>query len=308
MKKCLILSTSKEFSSEKVQELTKNMEVTWKKYDKITETELLSELSFDKWDILAISPDPLEWLIPESFYQNIGTIKNICLPTTSHECFDITRLKKLGITLSNIPHYSTNAVAEWALLMMMGLLRKLPEQIKTSFEHKYSDENLGEEFTGKTVGIIGLGTIGNRIAQILQNLGMKVIYWSKTSRNEKYEFVSLEELLKNADFIFPTYKINDETKGFLDKDKLQLIKPQGKIINIAGETAWDNEFVLRMVAEKKIEGVAFESTKIKMVDQTGNVLILPPLGWYTKESQIRTFEIWYSNILSCLDGEPQNLV
>jgi len=142
----------------------------------------------------------------------------------------------------------------------------------------------------------------------LQNLGMKVVYCSKTSRNEKYEFVSLEELLKNADFIFPTYKINDETKGFLDKDKLQLIKPQGKIINIAGETAWDNEFVLRMVAEKKIEGVAFESTKIKMVDQTGNVLILPPLGWYTKESQIRTFEIWYSNILSCLDGEPQNLV
>jgi lactate dehydrogenase-like 2-hydroxyacid dehydrogenase len=308
MKKCLVISTSKEFSQNKVDELAKKMEIVWKKYDKISESELITELSADKWDILAISPDPLQWEIPASFYENLGTIKNICLPTTSYECFDIPHLKKLAISLSNIPHYSTNAVAEQALFMTMGLLRRLPEQIRTSFVHKYSDENLGEELEGKIVGIIGLGAIGSKIAEKLQNLGNQVIYWSPHSRNEKYKFVSLEDLLTTSDFIFPTYKINTETTGFLDKNKLPLIKSSGSIVNISGEMAWDTELVLTMVQDGNLNGVAFESTKIKMTEQNGNILILPPLAWYTKESQLRTFSIWYDNIFSCTGNNPTNLV
>ncbi|MCG2692194.1 hypothetical protein L6272_05195, partial [Microgenomates group bacterium] len=155
MKKLLIISTSKEFCNDWVNKLSKQFKVTWGQHDLISEEKLLSVLNTDSWDILAISPDPLKWEIPESFYSSLGKIKHVCLPTTSYECFDAKRLKKMGIALSNIPHYSTNAVAEWALFMMLGLLRRISSVIKADFNHKYTDENLAAEFEGKTAGIIG---------------------------------------------------------------------------------------------------------------------------------------------------------
>jgi len=308
MKKCLIISTSKEFSQEYADKLKTAMNVTWKQQDTMPEKELIDILSADKWDILAISPDPFGWVISKSVYSSLGIIKNICLPTTSYEFLDVAKLKDMGVALSNIPHYSTNAVAEQALFMMMGLLRRLPEQIKTGFENKYSDENLAGEFQGKTAGIIGLGEIGKKIAELLSGLGMSVIYWSLNSRSEKFVYKNLDEVLSTSDFIFPCYKIKDETKMFLNKKRLTLLKRSAYLVNIAGEDAWDTEEVLKMVSQKIIAGAAFETIARKQSDIKGNVLMLPRLGWYTKETQIRAFQVWYDNILSCVEGKPKNLV
>jgi len=87
-----------------------------------------------------------------------------------------------------------------------------------------------------------------------------------------------------------------------------LLKQGAYLVNIAGETAWDTEWVIQMVKDGRIAGAALESTSRNLNDFPGNLPILPPLGWHTKESQLRTFEIWYNNIISCVSGAPKNVV
>ncbi|HOO68232.1 MAG TPA: NAD(P)-dependent oxidoreductase, partial [Bacilli bacterium] len=263
----------------------------------------------DKNDkVLGLNPDYYDWNFKNEYIDKISNIKAICLGTTSYSWVDIDYCKNKNIPVTNVPKYSTEAVSEYALFMMLSLARKLPLQIKNGFKLEYDKSMLMTNIENKTVGIIGLGAIGSNIARLCTNLGMKVIYWSKTSRNENYKNVSLEELFNESDFIVPTFLVNDDTKRIITDSLINRMKKSVSIINILNEEILNSKLVIEKVKNNEIYGYAFEDNKANINDYVGNILVLPAYAWYTKEALDNLQQIWVDSIISACNNNIINQV
>lgn len=123
----------------------------------------------------------------------------------------------------------------------------------------------------------------------------------------------MKDLLKVSDFVFPALARNEETEKILDKELLDFIKVSGFIVSITGNDLFDSDYAIRLVNEGKVSGLAFESDKYTINnfnydDFSGNILITPPIAWFTKEAIENDFRIWVENIESVVRGNPQNVV
>lgn len=217
--------------------------------------------------------------------------------------------KNNGIIVTHTPKYSTDSVAEYAIFLMMCLAKKLPIQIKTNYKMEYNHEMLNTEIRGKTVGIIGLGTIGTRIAELCSNLGMKVIYWSKNKKENSYQRVEVDEIFKKADYIIPTFATNDETRKLITDERIEMMSGNNLInIIINPVEIYNHNLVLEKAGKNEI-GYAFEIYDDKTLnDFKGNVMATAPYSFYTKESIDRLVELWCNNTIGILNNNLQNVV
>ena len=118
------------------------------------------------------------------------------------------------------------------------------------------------KFSGKTMGIIGLGHIGSRIGKMGKALGMKVTYWSPKSRDKNYQYKKLDKVLEQSDFIFNCIEAYNKTKGFFNKQKLDLINKTSYFISVMGGMGWgpeDNDYLIKMANKGKLVGLAIEN-------------------------------------------------
>lgn len=244
--------------------------------------------------------------------EHISKIKNlkaICINTTAFDWIDWQYCKDNGIIVTHTPKYSTDSVAEYAIFLMMCLAKKLPIQIKTNYKMEYTHEMLNAEIRNKTVGIIGLGTIGTRIAELCDNLGMKVIYWSKSPKENKYEKVEINDIFEKADFIIPTFAINEETRKIITDDRIKMMKGNSLINIIINPTEIYNHKLVLERAENNEINYAFEIYDNKTLnDYKGNIMATAPYAFYTKESIDRLVDLWCNNTISVLENKPQNVV
>jgi phosphoglycerate dehydrogenase-like enzyme len=257
--------------------------------------------------IIAIGPEVVDWKFSNNSISNIANLKAICLPTTSFSWVDGKFTKDKGIVLTNVPKYSTESVSEYAISLMLNLVRKLPLIVKNEWKLDYNKQQ-GWDIKGKTMGIIGLGSIGTRIAELGKAMGMNVIYWSKKSKNKKFTYKNLDQVLHESDFIFPCLLRNNETKGILNKQKLSKIKKGSFIVSITGDEIFDLKSALKLVGNGKLNGIAFESEKHNIKNFKGNVLVTPPVAWFTKEAFEEDMKIWVETIISCVKNKPKNVV
>jgi lactate dehydrogenase-like 2-hydroxyacid dehydrogenase len=183
-----------------------------------------------------------------------------------------------------------------------------PLIIKNKWKIDY-DNHESLELKNKTMGIVGLGTIGKRIAELGKAMGMNVLYWSRKSRDKKFTYRSLDEVMREADFIFPCLSRNEQTKGMLNKQKLDKMKRGSFIVSITGDDIFDLNTASQLVNKGKIAGIAFESEKYKLNNLKGNIWVTPPIAWFTKEAFAEDMRIWVETILSCVNGnKPKNVV
>jgi lactate dehydrogenase-like 2-hydroxyacid dehydrogenase len=257
--------------------------------------------------VLALDPGICDWKLPNELIDQIPNLKSVCLPTTGFGWVDDSYLESKNVSLTNVPHYSTEAVAEHCIFLMLALSKKFVEVVNDNWTLDYSS-HIGMNVNGKRMGIIGLGSIGSRVAELGSGFGMNVSYWSPNTRNESYEYLELEELLKCSDYIFVTIAHNSNTENLLNEDLLSLMKKDANIINITGNEVWDFDYVVNMVKEEKLFGVALDGEKESVQNYGCNVLVTPSMAWYTEESLDECYRIWVENILSVLDGKPINLV
>lgn len=168
---------------------------------------------------------------------------------------------------------------------------------------------LNTEIRGKTVGIIGLGTIGTRIAELCSNLGMKVIYWSKNKKENSYQRVEVDEIFKKADYIIPTFATNDETRKLITDERVEMMSGNNLInIIINPVIIYNHNLVLEKAGKNEI-GYAFEIYDDKTLnDFKGNVMATAPYSFYTKESIDRLVELWCNNTIGILNNNLQNVV
>jgi len=226
--------------------------------------------------------------------------------------FNIELLNKKRIILTNIPGYATEAVAELTISALLNISRQTYDAMNFVKEGGWGFEKfLSWELKGKTLGIIGLGRIGSRVAEIAQGFGMDIIYYSKHKRNVPYKFVGINDLLKQSDIVTLHCDLTDETKNILNKSNLKLIKHGAVLLNSARMELVDQEALFELCKQKKIIAWFDEIQDKEWRDKfrrLDNIYLTPDYGWMTKEAQQRVREMTLNNIRSFLEGKLMNRV
>ena len=306
--KLYITYTKNSFTDIQLQQLSSIAELVF--LEDFFDLDNATYLNDDEEKIIMVDPDWYNWDINANHLSRIKNLKGICLSTTAYDWIDLDYCKNNNIPVCNIPKYSTDSVAEYAIFLMMCLAKKYPIQAKTDFKMDYSKYMLNTEIRNKTAGIIGLGTIGSKVAKMCNALGMNIIYWNRSEKDNNYRRVDLETIFKEADFIFPTFATNSETKQLITDELINIMNGNALINVINNPRELYNHDLLINRAEKEEISYAFElyGNEKKMYEYKGNIMATAPYAFYTKEAIDRLVSIWCDNIIALANNEPQNVV
>jgi len=260
-------------------------------------------------DAEIIIVDPFITLLDTKVLDSAKKLKYIVTTTTSTEMLPMDYLLSRKIRVSNVPSYAANAVAESSIGMMLALTRKIVE-INSSVREKLfvidpakpkQRELLTFELKNKTLGIIGLGKIGMKVARYAKCLGLNVIAYNRSKKNVRsFKQLPLETVLKRSDIISLNLAVNSETIGFLSKKRLDQIKPGAYLINLASDKLVDQNALYKALKSRKIAGAALEVFPEWKNDnpllKLDNVIFTALTAWYTKEALENMAETVVSNI------------
>ncbi len=306
--KLYITYTKDSFTDNQIRQLSEVGKIIF--LEETFELDKAPYIDDEEEKILIIDPDWYNWDVNANHLSKIKNLKGICLSTTAFDWIDLKYCKENNIVVCNIPKYSTDSVAEYGIFLMLCLAKKYPIQSKKDFKMDYSKNMLNMEIRNKTVGIIGMGTIGTKIADMCNALGMNVIYWNRSEKNTNYKKVGIETIFEKADFIFPTFATNNETKKLITNELINKMNGNALINVINNPRELYNHDLLIERAEKEEISYAFElyGNEKKMYEYKGNIMATAPYSFYTKEAIERLVSIWCDNILSLINGTPQNIV
>jgi glycerate dehydrogenase len=259
--------------------------------------------------------------LPRSALEQLN-LRYISLALTGTEIVDLEACRDLGIVVSNVPKYSTQSVAEYAFALLLCAIRHIREadaQVRLGNSVSPNEELRGFELCGKTLGILGLGSIGQWIAGIAAGFGMRMIASSRTPKNlDAIEDVDIDVLLRQSDVLMVAIETNSETAGMLDRRRIQMLKRGSVLINVTSNQVLDEEALYERLACREIRAAAFDDVSHSGHDeQTAadsrllelpNVVLSPQAGWYTVEAERRLLEIACDNIFGYLEGAPTNVV
>lgn len=306
--KIYITYTKNSFTTEQIEELKKIGELIF--LEDTFDLDKAPYLDDDSEKILVVDPDWYNWDINANHLSKVKNLKAVCLSTTAFDWIDLEYCRKNNILVSNIPKYSTDSVAEYAVFLLMCLAKKFPLQMKKDYKMEYSIPMLTTEIRNKTVGIIGLGTIGTKVAEMCKSLGMNIIYWNRTDKNNDYKKVDIDTIFTTADFIIPTFSTNEETKKLITDERINKMNGNA-LINVVNnpEELYNHQLLIKLAEEDKIS-YAFEiyGDGKKMYDYKGNIMATAPYAFYTKEAIDRLVAIWCKNVISISNNEPQNIL
>lgn len=270
---------------------------------------VLTQLTQDQEEkILALDPDCFDWELDVEALDHIPNVKAIITQSTSYDWIKPKELKQKDIAACNCPGFSAESVAEYALCMAIETARHLSTYIKNNWKIDWNVKPM--LLKEKTVGILGMGRIGKCMAEVTSGIGMKVIYWSKNSRNKHFTYSELADLFTSVDVLMPALVENDETKTLITKKLIDSMKSTAIIVGINRVKALlPEDYIIEKVGKGKLAGYAFEGDNAKqLTTYKGNIWALPPMTWYTKESLQNLLQIWVNNIVYFAQGKPQNIV
>lgn len=260
-------------------------------------------------------------LMPKEFLEQIKA-KYIGLFSTGYNVVDVEAAHCLGITVTNVPAYSTNAVAQhtFALILELynhvGLHSELVKNGKWSDPEKFCfwDKPL-LELDGKTLGIIGLGSIGQKTAEIAAAFGMKVIFCNRREREiPPYTRVTMDELFAQSDIVSLHCPLTPDTTGIINKENIGKMKSSAIIINTSRGGAVVEKDLADALNSNLIAGAAVDvlSTEPPKSDNplvgAKNCIITPHIAWAAHETRSRMLGVAVENVKAYLRGEPQNVV
>jgi len=262
-------------------------------------------------------------------------LKFIALRCTGFDHVDLEECKRRNITVSNVPAYGDNTVAEQGFCLLLALMRRFPQYNSMVAAEDFSVGPIGFDLKGKTLGVVGAGRIGLYAIKIGRGFGMDVlaydIIFNDFARETLgYEYVSLEELLKNSDVISLHAPYNKYTHHMINKDNIKLIKPGAVLVNTARGAIVELGALKQALEEGILSGAALdviegEELLLKDRDQLtpeermiveqilaiikrDNVVFTPHIAYYTREAAERILDTSIANIKAFLDEQPQNIV
>ncbi len=250
------------------------------------------------------------------------SVKLICEAGTGYNNIDIVAAKEKNIAVCNIPSYSTEAVAQLAITFILNLSASLPQQ-QSMLERKNFD-NFTKflqvphfEVQGKTLGVIGAGAIGRHAIKIALVLGMNILVYDPFPReweDDRVKNASIEEVLKQSDFITLHCPLTADTRHIINKERLALMKPTAYIVNTSRGPLIHEADLIEALNNKTIAGAGLDvqDPEPPAIDNPlfsmDNVIMTPHIGWRRYESRQRLVNLMADNIKSFLAGKPINVV
>ena len=281
--------------------------------EKTTDTEELKRRSAGQ-DIVMIANNPY----PDEVVRASEALKLLAVAFTGIDHVGQAACRERGVTVCNCAGYSDESVAELAIGMTIGLLRRVHSCDSAVREGKTSAGLTGREISGRTVGILGCGRIGFQTAQLFQAFGARVLACGCHAREEVKKagirYADLDTVLAESDIVSLHMPANAETRGLISGEKLALMKPSAIFINCARGPIVDNEALARALNEGKIAGAAVDVFDMEPPLPTDypllhakNTLLTPHVAFLTEEAMVRRAEIEFENVTAFLEGTPVNV-
>ncbi|GAW65864.1 glycerate dehydrogenase [Geoanaerobacter pelophilus] len=252
-------------------------------------------------------------------------LRLICVLATGYNVVDLEKSAQLGIPVVNVPEYGSDSVAQHAIALLLELTNRVAEYHGAVARGEWSSSPdftlVGElltELSGRKIGIVGLGRIGGRVAQIARALGMEVLAHNPRRRvapeGVSLRWLGLEELFKEADVVSLHCPLSAENEGMVNQRTLALMQPHALFLN----TSRGGLVVERDLAEAlnsgSIAGAAVDVAASEPIPADSplltarNCIITPHVAWATLSARRRLMAATAANIASFLSGKPQNVV
>ena len=273
-------------------------------------------------DIIIANKAPLN----ETTLKDAPNVKLICLFATGFDNVDLTYCKSRGIKVANVVNYSTSTVAQHTLLLALMLTEKIAfydQYVKSgtySAQDRFSNfDRAFHDLEGRTWGIVGMGTIGRKVAGLAQAFGCKIIFYSASGQSTctEYERVDLDTLLKESDILSLHCPLSDRTKGLINKSAFEKMKETAILVNVARGPVVDTQALYDALINDQIaaagldvlekEPMAKDNPLAKIQDST-KLIITPHMAWASIESRTRLVQEVCKNIEAFLNGENRNVV
>ncbi|MFI5241197.1 MAG: 2-hydroxyacid dehydrogenase [Microgenomates group bacterium] len=258
--------------------------------------------------------------VDKTMIDNTPNLKYIGALATGVGKIDSKYAKQKGITVSNIPGYSTESVAELVFAVILEHIREISRAKRESKEGNRSEVGFSAiEIKGKTFGILGLGRIGQRVAKLAESFGAKVLYWSRNRKkkleNKNIQFEDIDKLISKCDFLSIHFALNLETENILDAKRIAKIKKWAVVVNTAPMELVDINALEKRLKKGDITFI-FDHTdlgdiseeNLRRLQRYKNCITYPVLGYISKEARQTKQEMFIANIKDFLKGKPQNVV
>ena len=249
------------------------------------------------------------------------TVKLIVEAGTGYNNIDLNAAKERGITVCNIPAYSTERVAHTVIMMILNFASTMQKQIgmlakgdRSNFTKHLQVSHT--EVNGKTLGVVGAGHIGMEVIKVAKALGMNILVHTRTPKADGngIRYVSLDELLENSDYITLHCPLNDQTKHMINKETISKMKPSAVIINTGRGPLINEAELCEALAAKRIAGAGLDVQEVEPPAEDSplytldNVILTPHMGWKGLETRQRLVGIIRDNVQAFFKGEPINVV
>ncbi len=273
-------------------------------------------------DIILANKAPLN----ESTLKDAPNVKLICLLATGFDNVDLAYCKSRSIKVTNVVNYCTSTVAQHTLLLALALSEKIAfydDYVKSgaySAQDRFSNfDRTFYDLEGKTWGIIGMGTIGRRVAGLAQAFGCRVIFYSASGKSTctDYERVEFDTLLQESDILSLHCPLSDRTRGLINQDALSKMKKTAILVNVARGPVVDTQALYDALVTDQIAGAGLDvleqepmakDNPLAQIKDSTKLIITPHMAWASLESRTRLVDEVVKNIEAFLAGENRNVV
>ncbi len=277
--------------------------------------------------------------VTRSIVEQLPATRLITAGATGINNIDIKACADNGILVSNTPGYSADTVAEFTIALMLMLIRNAHTAFRQAKDNNFSWAGLmGQTLRGKTLGIVGTGRVGLKVIELARGFGMDIMAYNITEDSAQaarlgFTYVSLAKLLAASDLVSLHITANKDTYHFIDQEKMRLLKRGGFFINTSRGEVVDTRALIWALDQGIIRRAALDVLEDEKLCQENNllrpditaanmetyalnqhllhrpeVLITPHIGWCTEEAIENMMNINLTNILSFINGHPENLV
>lgn len=263
-------------------------------------------------------------ILTADILDQLPKLKYVGLQSTGYNVIDCDAAKKKGIVVSNIPAYSTSAVAQLVFALILQITNKVSIHSDAVHNGEWCDcpdfcfwKAPLTELDGKTIGIIGFGSIGQKVYSIAKAFGMNILVYTPHPKQNEYKdisFVDFETLCKNSDIITCHCPLTPLTENLINNRAISLMKNNAIIINTSRGPVVNDKDLADALNSNRIQGAGVDvlrvepPTKDNPLLSAKNCIITPHIAWAALETRERLLGILEDNLKAFINGHPQNVV
>ncbi|CAE8707981.1 unnamed protein product [Polarella glacialis] len=271
----------------------------------------------DAWALVTVTTP-----VTEAVLDRHPACKLVAVSFTGFNHVDLEACKKRGIAVVNVPAYSTDSVAELSVGLALSVYREIPAAERTLRAGGWAHSAGGMELRGKVIGIVGLGDIGMRTAELFRAFGpSELLGWSRSPKPAfsaaplSGKQVPIEEIFERADIVSLHVALNAETQGIIGRSLLERLRPEAVLINVARGGVCDQNALADLLCQRKFRAGldVFATEPIPVNDPILKVpadqaVLIPHVAYKTVEALRRRMAITAQNLRLFADGKPRNVV